>query len=1528
MRVFNLMSYLQIQTIQALCFRKNKLCMSPSALGLLGILAVGTGITGCSTSMVEPGNYLPDSDSLAEQGTATTTDTDSSSESEVVVNCEDVDPCTDHGRCVVSDGESRCECDKGWDGEICDDCAAGWHLRGENCVLDEQCLSTSCAFHEVDGGCSVDDGVVECKCEGKWDADNHCATCLPGYHEKDDECVTDEYCVDGSRPCEHHGVCSEEAGSIICDCSRAGSSAADGRNWEGEYCEICPEGYHVDGDNCIPNESCEDDACGSNGHCVIVVPGTAACVCDSGWVQEDDNDDYSACTECATGYSHPDGDSSQCVPDAVCDNDTCGDGTCHTYTNGGIYCTCPTDSNLDPDQNCGACLTGFHFVSGTGCVEDAVTCAISDPCGDHGTCVYADGVKSCDCDPLYEGAVCNSCIDGYQDNDDNGGCAPDCETALANGLNCSGNGACSDSSGVAICECTDRWTGASCDECTEGNHLSSGECVANEVCQSDSCNSHGTCTVSSTTGLVACVCDEGWTDDGDDSCAVCVTGYQNTYDADSCQPSCATAVAAGLACGDHGDCALNTGTGEAFCDCDTGYAGDNCTMCDTGFHQEDTLCIANDASCEVNDPCGSHGTCVYSNGQKSCACDPLYSGDTCTVCVDGYQDNDGDGVCLPDCATARTNGLDCGDNGYCMITDGLAGCQCDTGYAGADCGSCASGYHPDYTLNECVANDECTQDGVNSSDCSGNGTCNDVTGIVACECNDGWDGLLCDVCASGYHSSGGDCLVNDSCTESGAGSTDCSGNGSCDDSGGAVVCTCDTGWTGASCNACASDYHSSVGDCVLNEQCTVNSCSGNGSCTVVDGLVNCSCATGYAGSYCDACATNYHIDYITGDCVADEACTQDGAGSSDCNGNGSCNDGTGIVSCTCDAGWTGTTCDVCADDYHLSSGDCVLNDQCQANSCNGHGTCSIVNGVLTCSCTGGFTAASYCADCTTGFHDGGGVCVLNESCNAGSCNGNGTCSVVSNEVVCSCDTGWTGDTCDACAAGYHDDSGECVLNESCIASSCSYHGACSVAAGVVSCSCSTGYTGDYCESCASGYHLNYVTGNCVADEACTQDGAGSSDCNGNGSCDDSTGIVLCTCEPEWSGEFCSVCNNGYHMDSDVCVVDTSCSASTCANGGTCDDSLGYVECTCVSNWDSATSCTTCVSGYHEAVGVCVVDETCDMNSCSGHGSCSVVGGLVSCSCDGGYAGDDCSQCDTGGGYSACDSVCCSSSETCYGGACVTPLTCTDLTGPDFVECGPTGVDDGAGGTVDCGDCGANGTCSAGVCSCDDNYGVLADEHECTYACDGYMPDQDCCDGNWLVYCFGGALQIFDCGNSFPNNTCGWSSADTEFSCADDTLPTDTDYTPVCPSNIAIDTEAPVCVDDGYEENDSDVAAYEITFGSGETTAAVGGTKCPNDYDIFSVYLDAGETITVTLEFTHSDINLDLGLWFDSMDESGFTTLLDYSYSSTSSNNREEITFSVGDPMYSGDPTTAGYYLIEIYEASGDSGGYLLTVTKS
>lgn len=117
---------------------------------------------------------------------------------------------------------------------------------------------------------------------------------------------------------------------------------------------------------------------------------------------------------------------------------------------------------------------------------------------------------------------------------------------------------------------------------------------------------------------------------------------------------------AGVDCGAHGVCVVNSGS--PVCDCDTGY------------HAEGLSCVEDPHPCDGVD-CSNHGTClVDSNDNPYCDCDAGYEPQG-LFCV---ESND-------PCA-----GQTCSGHGTCMAWDGEPVCACDSDYtpsssAGLDC---------------------------------------------------------------------------------------------------------------------------------------------------------------------------------------------------------------------------------------------------------------------------------------------------------------------------------------------------------------------------------------------------------------------------------------------------------------------------------------------------------------------------------------------------------------------------------------------------------------------------------------------------------------------------------------------------------------------------------------------------------------------------------------------------------------------------------------------------------------------------
>ncbi|PKN56532.1 MAG: hypothetical protein CVU56_15635 [Deltaproteobacteria bacterium HGW-Deltaproteobacteria-14] len=194
------------------------------------------------------------------------------------------------------------------------------------------------------------------------------------------------------------------------------------------------------------------------------------------------------------------------------------------------------------------------------------------------------------------------------------------------------------------------------------------------------------------------------------------------------------------------------------------------------------------ASCDGVD-CAGHGSCFVNGSEPVC------------VCEAGY---------LPsqlECVAISCEGLAC-EHGACAITATSVRCACAPGWAGEACDTCAFGFEPDG--DRCVA----VADPCDPNPCNGHGTCADDAGVPVCTCATGWSGPACASCAPGWTRDGASCL--DPCADAPCDASPCAhGTCSCDGAAGGVACACDDGWAGPLCDRCADDRFP-VGDaCVL-----------------------------------------------------------------------------------------------------------------------------------------------------------------------------------------------------------------------------------------------------------------------------------------------------------------------------------------------------------------------------------------------------------------------------------------------------------------------------------------------------------------------------------------------------------------------------------------------------------------------------------------------------------------------------------------------------------------------------------------
>jgi hypothetical protein len=118
------------------------------------------------------------------------------------------------------------------------------------------------------------------------------------------------------------------------------------------------------------------------------------------------------------------------------------------------------------------------------------------------------------------------------------------------------------------------------------------------------------------------------------------------------------------------------------------------------------------------------------------------------------------------------------------------------------------------------------------------------------------------------------------------------------------------------------------------------------------------------------------------------------------------------------------------------------------------------------------------------------------------------------------------------------------------------------------------------------------------------------------------------------------------------------------------------------------------------------------------------------------------------------------------------------------------------------------------------------------------------------------------------------------------------------------TQPTGCVDDRYEENDSCGAARKVTPGTYRNLQI-----CSGDDDWFGVDLKAGDTMTLTILFTHTQGDLDMSLYYTDC-----STEID---SSTSTTDNEQVVYNTA--------IADGTYNVRIYGYGGDENSYDMVI---
>uniref|UniRef100_A0A8P4GTB8 Laminin, alpha 1 n=1 Tax=Dicentrarchus labrax TaxID=13489 RepID=A0A8P4GTB8_DICLA len=289
----------------------------------------------------------------------------------------------------------------------------------------------------------------------------------------------------------------------------------------------------------------------------------------------------------------------------------CNDHTIECDING--VCLGCTHNTTGP--HCEHCLPGFYGDATEGTPDDCrlCPCPLTEPSNSFSpTCVLeASGQVSCDrCQDGYTGTKCERCASGFYGNPQVvGGVCVRCE--------CNGNvdiskaGHCDTVTGDCL-RCLGNTAGRHCEVCQPGYY---GDALHAKDCQECGCDVSGAlssvCDV--TTGQ--CLCRENVTGR---TCNHCQSGFFGLQSGQGCQ-----------ACG----CSQSRSLSESCdaggrCQCVEGVAGHKCDSCSRGYYGFH----ANGCTACICDHTG--GNCDPETGD--CICPAHTQGDTCDRCETGY----------------------------------------------------------------------------------------------------------------------------------------------------------------------------------------------------------------------------------------------------------------------------------------------------------------------------------------------------------------------------------------------------------------------------------------------------------------------------------------------------------------------------------------------------------------------------------------------------------------------------------------------------------------------------------------------------------------------------------------------------------------------------------------------------------------------------------------------------------------------------------------------------------------------------
>ncbi|XP_054863033.1 laminin subunit alpha-1 isoform X2 [Amphiprion ocellaris] len=416
-----------------------------------------------------------------------------------------------------------------------------------------------------------------------------------------------------------------------------------------------------------------------------------------------------SCEVCSPGFYRVDGVmfGGNCM---LCE---CNDHATECDANG--ECVGCTHNTTGP--HCDKCVPGFYGDATEGTAHDCrlCPCPLTDLSNRFSpTCVLdASGQVSCDqCQDGYTGNTCERCASGFYGNPQVVGGT--CIRCQCNGnVNVSEPGHCDTVTGECL-HCLGNTAGSHCEVCRPGCY---GDAVHNKDCQECGCDVSGAISGLCDVTSGQCSCRENVTGR---TCGRCQLGFFGLQSGRGCHPcGCSQLGSLSESCDEEGRC-----------QCVEGVAGDRCDRCSRGYYG------FHGSGCKACTCDHTGGNCDPESGE--CICPAHTEGHTCDRCETGHWGHEPTTGCKPcSCSAAGSSAP------QCDLTNGQ--CLCREGFSGRSCDRCAPGYYGYPACSACG----CDLAGTNQMLCNATlGVC-DCQHTGECVCKAGVSGRHCEECVSG-----------------------------------------------------------------------------------------------------------------------------------------------------------------------------------------------------------------------------------------------------------------------------------------------------------------------------------------------------------------------------------------------------------------------------------------------------------------------------------------------------------------------------------------------------------------------------------------------------------------------------------------------------------------------------------------------------------------------------------------------------------------------------------------------------------